>query len=678
VTAALAQAPGGVAAARAASAALKKGWRRGEPPDAAAALAAHPTLARFKSVVLDLAYEEFLIREQGGERPEVGAFAERFPGHRASVRYMLDAHRLLAEQPELLDPAAAAWPEAGEQVEGLDLLAELGRGAFGRAYLAFDTSTSRLCALKVAAGGAAEAQVIGRLAHPHVTDLYWARPVGGRTAVCMPFVGVSTLADVIAAAFSGGAVPPSAGVILRAAEADGLAGEADRRSAPVVRPEEPYVIGACAVAARIADAVAYLHRMTVFHGDLKPSNVVVGPGGAPHLIDFNLAADSDPVVVRGTPAYMAPELLAAAKAGRSARGIDAARADLFALGCVVYELLTGRHPFPPGTPGAPPAPSGVPAAVAGVVLACLSADPAARPASARVVAAALDRFVRTRRGRRRRWAVVAAALLATVGLLPAVWATARQPELAAVPVPPPPPPVVVGERPPETADEFFARGLRAVRAGKTTVALPDFHAAYNLSKNPRMLAFAAYCYALDRLPRYAVEMGRQAIHDGADSAELRNIVGFALTESSRHEEAIRDLDEALARSPHLQAALYNRAIARYRDTIAPGNDVRFTDPQCAADITAALAAGTTSADLHYYAAKIYAVSSGPDPGLRDAAIEQLRAAARAGKNPAGFRTEPVIQQYLTDQREFAVVCDLAPVRAADRPPQLRLAEPPLP
>ncbi|HEX4608183.1 MAG TPA: protein kinase, partial [Urbifossiella sp.] len=404
---------------------LKRQWRKGGEADAAAALAAHPELARHKSVVLDLAYEEYLLREKAGGAPDPGAFAGRFPAFRASIRAMLDEHQLLTERPELLDPKAAEWPAVESQFEGLDLLAELGKGAFGRAYLAFDPDTSRLCVLKLATGRSIEAKVIGRLAHPHVTDVYWARAVGPRTAVCMPFVGVSTLADVVSTAFPhpGDAPPAAADVILHAAAADQLAGEIERRSAAVVRPGEGYLVGAAAVAARIADAVGYLHGKGVAHGDLKPSNVVVGPGGVPHLIDFNLSTEAGaPAAVRGTPAYMAPELLDAAAAGVPPAGIDLARADLFSLGAVVFELLTGRLPVPPPASGPwtasvvaaadagafaalaaaarrplPALPAALPPAAAAALAACLAADPAARPASAGELAAALDQFVQDRR-----------------------------------------------------------------------------------------------------------------------------------------------------------------------------------------------------------------------------------------------------------------------------------------
>ncbi|MDB5313630.1 MAG: pknH 1 [Gemmataceae bacterium] len=673
----------GVNAAREIATDLKRRWRRGEHPDAAAALAAHPDLARYKSVVVDLAYEEYLLQEQAGSPPEPGPFADRFPAFRVSVLNTLGAHRRLLEQPELLDPPAGAWPEIGSRVEGIDLVAELGRGAFGRAYLAFDPGTDRLCVLKVAPGAAAEARVIGRLAHPHVTDIYWAKPAGHRTAVCMPFVGVSTLADVIAAAFPAGALPTTARVILEAAEADSLAGQADRRSAAVVRPAEAYVVGACAVGARIADAVAYLHREGVVHGDLKPSNVVIGPGGAPHLIDFNLATgDALPVSARGTPAYMAPEVLEAVLLGRvGGGGVVGVKADLFALGVVLFELLAGRHPFPckekatltdlaKAVRRGPPAfPASVPQSVAAVVAGCLAPDPAARPATADVVAAALDRFVHRRRTARRRWwwRVIAVVGVVVVGVAAAIGVYAWPAQDAVAPPP----------HSPETAAEFFARGREFIRAEDMTAAQADFVAAHKRSGDPWALAFAAYSLARGGQPLAAAEMGRVAIQGGATSAEVHNNLGYALTEAARQKEAIGALDDALRITPGMQAALYNRALARYRLGLG-GEEKKGADKRCAADITAALSAGPPSVELHSDAAIIYAACSAREGTLRAVALRQIRMAIAAGKDPTQCRNEHVFRTTFTDDPEFEAACKTPRGMPPEKSLHLRLVEPRLP
>ncbi|MBX9579314.1 MAG: hypothetical protein K2X87_03320, partial [Gemmataceae bacterium] len=189
------------AAAAAAAASVKRAWRAGESPDAAAALAAHPFLLHFKSVVVDLAYEEYCLREERGSAPDPEAFAGRMPAYRSSVFTVLQAHRLVADHPDLLAAPAVDWPAAGDEVAGLTVRAELGRGSFARAYLAYDPETDRDCVLKLSPTRGGEGRALGPLSHPHITDVYWARRAGGLNAVCMPLVGTVTLDDLREDAF---------------------------------------------------------------------------------------------------------------------------------------------------------------------------------------------------------------------------------------------------------------------------------------------------------------------------------------------------------------------------------------------------------------------------------------------------------------------------------------------
>ncbi|HTR54102.1 MAG TPA: serine/threonine-protein kinase [Kofleriaceae bacterium] len=155
----------------------------------------------------------------------------------------------------------------------------------------------------------------------------------------------------------------------------------------------------------IADAVAYAHGEGVIHRDLKPANVIVGAFGETVVVDWGLAIDTKcpelqpdaPRKAVGTPAYMPPE---------QARGEDVdARADVYAIGAVLYEVLAGAAPYSEAPRDSvverviagPPAPlrrcmRGVPHELAGIVAKAMARDPAARYGDARALAADLRRF----------------------------------------------------------------------------------------------------------------------------------------------------------------------------------------------------------------------------------------------------------------------------------------------
>jgi len=644
-------------------------WRAGAPPDAAAAIREHPALAASRSVVMDLAYEEYLQRERAGDAPDPAEFARGFPGFQASVQELLEAHCLLVARPELLRPPEEPWPAAGATLEGLELCAELGRGTFGRAYLAFDPAIGRMRVLKLAPGGSAEAKLIGSLNHPNVIDVLWTRSVGRRTAVCMPFVGAVTLATLLERTKS--STPSARAILDETRPSDDESSES--RSAPIVFERDSDLVAACAIGAKIADAIHYLHGKRLTHGDVKPSNVVLQPGGSPQVIDFNLAAGEEPAhAISGTPAYMAPELLDATLAGNSAATINGRKADLFSLGVTLIELITGRHPYrsrSDGTlaslnaalrRGAPEWPPQLPASLARLLHACLAVEPARRPASVGELAAALDRFVkreRTRGTRRKRFALAVAGGLAVGGFSAGI--------VFALPNPP------AIERPPETAPEFHGRGLAALHSGKADAARGDFLSAYERSEDPYDLALAAYCHALTGEQRTAIEWNRVAIAGGADTPEVRNNLGAALVKTSAFEEAQVQLDVALGREPNLQAARYNRAILRYQLALKP-----VTRDQLAGavqDIGAALASGPTSGELHLDAARIYAFASATDPALADRAFEQLEGAARLGLKPATCLKDPMLKP-LGKHPRFAKLSQVQPT-VAPAPLQLKLVEP---
>ncbi|HYH68893.1 MAG TPA: protein kinase, partial [Urbifossiella sp.] len=201
----------------------------------------------------------------------------------------------------------------------------VGEGSFAEVYAGYDPQLDREVALKVARPGTLgtarrvkrflrEARAAGNLRHPNIVPLYETGEDGGRHFLVTAFVRGRTLGAVIREAGPRGGLP---------------------------------VTDAAQLARKLAGAIAYAHAEGVVHRDVKPDNVMVDEKGEPHLMDFGLADRPDdgderltlPGVAVGTPAYMAPEQAA----GES--GLIGPAADQYALGCTLYELLTGQTPF---------------------------------------------------------------------------------------------------------------------------------------------------------------------------------------------------------------------------------------------------------------------------------------------------------------------------------------------
>jgi serine/threonine protein kinase len=281
---------------------------------------------------------------------------------------------------------AAVGPVDWPSVPGYEILAELGRGGMGVVYKARQTGLDRLVALKLIRDGALagpqerarfriEAEAAARVRHPNVVQVYEVGEHQGLPYFAMELV-------------EGGSL--------------------DRHLAGRPQPAPQ----AAELARTLALAVQHAHAQNVVHRDLKPANVLIGDGPPaarqPKITDFGLAKrlDSDSTswtqtgAVLGTAGYMAPEQ-AAGRAGEVGPA-----ADVYALGAVLYELLTGRPPFRADTwartveqvlhdEPVPPTRShpGVPRELETVCLKCLEKEPGRRYASAQALADDLDRFL---------------------------------------------------------------------------------------------------------------------------------------------------------------------------------------------------------------------------------------------------------------------------------------------
>ncbi len=262
------------------------------------------------------------------------------------------------------------------------------------------------------------------------------------------------------------------------------------------------------IAAQIADALAAVHALDVVHRDLKPQNLILitRDGHADHvkLIDFGVAqisADATSGVPFGTAAYMAPEQAAGER-------VDG-RADVYSLGILLFEMVTGRHPFPASSDSefvlrhaddAVPRPSklaaGIPRQLDEVILRCLAKRADARFANASDVATAL-RAIDLRPPRSRGWivATISVVLLAAGGVV----AAAVVPDLLRdreAPIaraqPPEPHPTRSDARSPlaNVSFESSPKGARVFRAGETVpLGTTPFQVAFPRSQHPTQFRF---------------------------------------------------------------------------------------------------------------------------------------------------------------------------------------------
>jgi WD40 repeat protein len=292
------------------------------------------------------------------------------------------AGQTLSQSPEMLQRAAELSKAGADSlnIEGYRIIKELGRGGMGVVYQARHLRLGRVVALKmILAGGHAsakdllrflgEAEAVAALQHPHIVQLYEFGQHGGLPYFTLEFVAGGTLAGKL----SGTPLAP-------------------REAARIVE--------------QLARGMAYAHQRGIIHRDLKPGNVLLGQDGTPKITDFGLAKKVDTGgeltasgALVGTPSYMAPE-----QAGGKGKHVGPA-ADVYALGAILYECLTGRPPFKAATAldtvlqviAAEPAAvrqlqPGVPADLETIAHKCLQKEQGQRYASALNLAEDLRRF----------------------------------------------------------------------------------------------------------------------------------------------------------------------------------------------------------------------------------------------------------------------------------------------
>lgn len=686
---------------------IKEDWGDERPLDAQAWLAEHPELGARKSIVLDLAYEEFCQRLESGEPVDADSFARRFPTFQRSVRRLIAVHDFLEQNVGLVPTKPTEWPEPGQLFQGFSILAELGRGSFAKVFLAEESSLgNRLVAIKVSRDGAAEAEILGRLQHPNIVPVYSVRrdDETGLTVICMPYLGRTTLLDVLDRLFAAdGAKPTKASSVLEALRAHaGHSTPAGSGAGPtdVKLRRGSFVDGAVHLGRQLADALSYAHCEGVCHSDLKPSNVLISPQGVPMLLDFNLAfaRGGGGRQLGGTLPYMAPEHLRAMEMPfDKEHQAGGEPSDVFSLGVILYELLCGRLPFGPVSTKcswdqmntdllerqrAGPFPlrqanQEVDAGLAELVESCLAFDPHQRPQSAKVLAAGLRRAISPKR-KARRWArhhrravLCALASLVMICLGIVYHFATRAPYDVRL--------IEKGldcyrqgqydqaercfsmaiEAAEDPAEAYYWRARarqKGQKAGWTLWAISDYEAVARLHPDaaPEIAACLAYCWALEGFYTDGVHYSNQAISLRFQSAEVYNNLGYSYLGVAKFELAQKALDQALGINGRLQAGLYNRALLELRRAGKEGRPVAAT---AAEDIEGAIRAGPPTANLYLDAARIYSRLA-QDPSQRpERIVDCLRQALELGVDPAILAREfpsgpedPILKEALADAK----------------------------
>ncbi|MBO0700090.1 MAG: protein kinase [Zavarzinella sp.] len=751
-------------------------WLDGATPDAAGTLARDPEFAADKAIALDLAFAEFLIREHKGERLDVEEYCARFPAYHASLGRML-CQQSVGPSPGRLDaalpggpgsrgldtpvvsvegflprapdrsatptptptPTASGsspsrrsdqvrWPESGRRVGDFNLLRQLGKGAFGRVFLAIEEPTTRHVVVKVSKQKCDEAKVMGRLGHRNVVSVLSAPHdlASGLYLIVMPYHGSATFEDLLELAYplskAKAERPRGAEIILAAARRN----LQPKDPAPSeVRPDPfllraGFVDGVVWLGVRVAEALAAVHACGFVHHDLKPSNVLIGLDGQPRLLDFNLASDAQNIKSRlgGTLPYMPPEHLQAVKEPQSTGTMDA-RGDVYSLGVILYELLTGTHPFgrfPKSRSvrtvaeemlarqrlGVRPLRErnpDVPHRLARLVERCLAFDPADRPQSAYAVAAELKhcysarkralQFLATRPGR---VAVTAAA----VGLISvASWLVSAQAR---------------------ATPDYRREGLAALTQGRYADAEPNLAYATRLSpRDPDLwlalgrcrLAQSEWQGARSDLEKAAElrpghgptqatlgwclaklgdhEASRAALAraemSGYTPAGLYAVRGFTHMQVRQDREAERAFARALEIDPNHRPALVNRAYLAWVQAVGRAE----LPPAWAFEDVEKAVAESSDAFLYHWAAVFYAWAARKPPNVkgdwhpRAAAMKErcrelLRKAVEAGLPDPYWKQETTLRSLLGQPDVFAK--DWAhPAQEADTRGYWRMGDP---
>ena len=413
------------------------------------------------------------------------------------------------------------------------LVAKLGGGGFGDVYqgqhiffknrppVAIKLLRASLHSPKERDRFIQEAELLNMLSHPHILPVLEA----GLHEEDLPFI------------------------ITEYAPGGSLQDRLDRK------PSQPMAVDeAISLLTQIGEALHYAHQQNIVHRDLKPDNILFNAKGEAVLADFGIAAILSSAHTReagdaGTPAYMAPEMF---------EGKVSTKSDQYALGCIAYELLTGRKAFDvDGLPAIvvqyqhakvePDAPTKhnakIPAYVEQAILTALAKDRSQRHADVRTFLLALQAQALQKTAKQ--WVEEGNTLFYKQQYEDALVAYERAIRLN-----------------PKYAEAYTNKGLALDNLKRYEEAIANFEQAIRLDPNDA-LVYNGKGWTLNELERYqeALVAFEQAIRLNANNAFAYSRKGYALTQLKRYQEALVAFEQAIRLDPKLDLAYHNKGVA---------------------------------------------------------------------------------------------------------------------
>jgi eukaryotic-like serine/threonine-protein kinase len=425
----------------------KEDWAAGRPAPPEHYLERWPTDPKADPDAASVIVAEIFHRRERGEQASADDYQERFPDHGRVLGTLVKHQDLIqllggsTQRPDRL----LRLPAEGEELFGFRLRQPLGRGAFAKVYLAEQPDLAgRPVVLKVSAAEGSEHQTLARLQHTNIVPIFSVHEDdrAGLRAVCMPYFGGGTLSGILERLWTTTTRPTLGGQLVEALEKVGslapaaTSEEPNCGEGPKARDQGPpadsqtplalmrglsYYKAVGWIVAQLAEGLHHAHQRGILHRDVKPSNILLTAEGQPLLLDFNVAQEMEAgavhAVLGGTVAYAAPEHLVALRdcTPDLIQRVDR-RSDLYSLGLVLADMVTGGHLFEQGgsysarstqieamvversrnTPSLREARRDVPWSLEAIARKCLEPDPARRYQRGDQLADDLRRFMEDR------------------------------------------------------------------------------------------------------------------------------------------------------------------------------------------------------------------------------------------------------------------------------------------